>query len=435
MHIIDGLLRILDPTVIDGVLAMIRKCKDKAEVISKLISNYNLTDIQAENIANMELYKLSSMSIDKLKEEAIKLAGEIDIETDFFKHISKIDALIIDDLELFKNRYAKIKRKTIIVDELGDLKDAIVQDTEHTLIVTKEGYIKKLEPIGSQRRNGKGVNVGKMKDGDYPVFVEELTNKDELYIFTEVGKVYKYPVRDLNESVTTTLGNYISPSINNEKISSCIRIPHDLDKSKYGILISTKLNKIKISEFSEFANIQKTGVIASKLNEGDIIIGAMLVKIKNIDKPRELIVTHTGGGSSFISSEDVPLIGRTTFGSIAMSNEIIKEGHEIASVSVRKPNDTHLLVVSRKGFGKLIEIDEFTKVKRGAKGMMCAKLKTGDSILKAVFCNKEEELTLVSNKSIIKINISDISEMKRPTYGVSLKNVAEDEELIDISII
>lgn len=436
VHIIDGLLKILDPKVVEKVLAMIRACKDRKEVISKLMSNYDLTVVQAENIADMKLYRLSAMSLQELVDERTELLSKIDVEIDFFKHIDKINALIIEDLEFFRNRYKKMERKTVVVDKFEDTKDALVPDTEHTLIVTKEGYVKKLPPITSQRRNGKGVNVGKMKEGDYPVFVEQLSNKDSLFIFTEVGKAYKYLVSDLNESTTNTLGNFISSSINGEKITSCIKIPHDLNTDDYGILLSTRLNKIKITEFKEFNNINKSGIIASKLADNDIILSATLIKIKGERFPKDIIITHTGGNSSLIDSEEVPLIGRTTFGSMAMHNDVIKAGNEIASVSAKSNEfDTHVLIISKKGFGKLVPVEEFTKVKRGTKGMMCAKLREGDSILAALFCNKEQELTIVSNKSIMKINVAEISEMKRPTLGVSLKNVTDDEEIIDVSLI
>ena len=435
MHIIDGLLKILSPSIIDKVITMIKTCKGKKEVIEKLIDNYNLSEVQAENVSMTPLYRLSSLSIQELNDEYKELENKVKEETKFFKDKSKISDLIIEELEGFKKKFAKITRKTVVLDKIEDLKNAVVPDTNHTIVVTKEGYIKKLSPVQSQKRNGKGINVGKMKDNDYPVFIEELSNKDYLFIFTDVGKVYKQEIRELNEGTTSTLGNYISPSINNESITACIKIPHILNTEDYGILIATKRNKIKISEFKEFDNIGRSGLIASKLNEGDSILSAILIKIKENRIPKEIIVSHSGGNSALMESEEIPLIGRTTFGSMAMSNDIIKEGHEIVSVSARKDTDTFLLVISKLGYGKLVDIEEFTKVKRGVKGMMNAKLVDGDKTLAVLFCNLDQELTLVSNKSIIKINVKDIVKMKRPTKGVALKNLTEDEELIDASLI
>ena len=434
-HIIDGLLKILDSNIIDKVIAMIKKCSGKKEVITKLMEEYDLSEVQAENVATTALYKLSSLSLQELKDERDDLNNKITEETIFFKDKSKINELIISELEEFKTKFSKITRKTKVLNKIDDLKDLTVPDSNHTIIVSKEGYVKKLPPVQSQKRNGKGINVGKMKDNDYPVFIEELSNKDSLFIFTESGKVFKQEIKTLNEGTTSTLGNYISPIVGGEKITACIRIPYDLNTDDYGIMIATKLNKIKITEFKEFNNIGKTGIIASKLVDGDSILSAILIKIKDVRIPKEVIISHSGGGSSLIDSEDIPLIGRTTYGCAAMSADVIKGGSEIVSVSARKDSDTHILVISKLGYGKLVEISDFTKVKRGAKGMLNAKLIEGDSTLAVLFCNTEQELTLVSNKSIIKINVKDISILKRPTRGVALKNLTEGEELIDVSLV
>lgn len=436
IHVLQGLQKILDPNVIDKAIVSIKKCKNKSAVIETLMNEFNLTEVQAQKASELELYRLSSMSLSELKNEEISLTAEVNKQTEFFKDVTKIDELIInDDLLYFRNKYKNKTRLTKVVTAFNDDLDENIEDTSHTLVITKEGCVKKLPPINSQKRRGKGINVGKIKEGDYPVFVEELSNLDKLFIFTDTGKVYKFNVSEFNDGTTNSYGNYISSLVNNDKISSCVRIPNNIDESQYGILIATKFNKIKITQLDDYSNIGKNGIIASKLVDNDLIVSASLIKIKEIRHPKDIIVTHSGGNSSLIDSEDIPLIGRTTYGSLAMNKEVIEKGNVIVSASAKKDTDTHILVITKNGFGKLVNIDEFSKVKRGAKGMMCAKLKEGDSILKVVFCNLEQELTLVSNKSLIKINIEDISIVKRPTYGVSLKTLSEGEELIDISLI
>lgn len=432
MHIVEGLIKILENDI-DSVIAMIKKSNNKNEIITNLINDYNLSDIQARYVADLNLYKLSGFGLSDLKKELSDLTKKVDEQIIYFKDNNLIDKLINDDLEYFKKKYAHKTRKTVILDSFDSIDDDIeIEDTEHTLVVTKKGYIKKLPIINSQKRNGKGINVGKLKENDYPVYVNQVSNKDYLLIFTSIGKVYKYPIYELNEGTTNTLGNLISGSINGENITSCINISNKIDKSKYGILLATKLNKIKITPFEEFNNINKGGIIATKLNESDEIISANLIEL---EKDNEVLISNSAGNTIKINSSDIPVIGRTTFGSLAMHNSVIKNDVEIVSISIKEDTDDKVFVITNKGNGKLIDMDEFSISKRGTKGVLCTKLKENDQLCKAVFCNKNQEVTIVSNLSLIKINTSELNTLKRPTFGVSLKNTVENERIIDISLI
>lgn len=435
-NIIEGLLKILDSKTIDKVIADIKKASSKKDVIDLLQNKYGLNEIQAEEVAELKLYKLSGFSINDLKQEKKELNDLINKETEYFKNSSLIDDVIIEELEDIKKRVSKIKRKTKILpeSELDNDKQSLIPDIDYTIIVTKKGYIKKLQPINSQKRNGKGNSVGKLKENDYPVFVEELNNKDSLFILTNIGKAYKIMVSDLNEGTSSTLGTSISSQINNEEITTCLAIPNKLDITKYGIMLCTKLNKIKITPLEEYSNLGKSGIISSKLNENDSIIKAILIKIDKERIPREVLITSTGGFSSVIDSDDIPLIKRTTYGCAAMNNSFINENNLIASIDARKDIHTHIFVLSKNGFGKLIDINEFTKTKRGTKGVMNAKLKDDDNIITALYCNQDQEITIVSNKNIIKIPASEIPVTKRPTYGCKIKNLVEDEYIIDVTI-
>lgn len=434
IHIIEGLLKILSKNIIDKVINDIKKSNNRKDVIDMLINNYDLSTIQAEEIADLKLYRLSSFSIQELKDEKAELEENVNKETEFFKNNSLIDDEIINELTMFKEKYKNITRKTKILDESILKENNNIPDTTHTVIATKQGYIKKLDPINSQKRNGKGNSVGKLKDGDYPVFIEELNNRDSLFIFTNIGKVYKFSIDKLNEGTTNTLGNYIGNDINNEEIATCLSIPNDLNPENFGILLITKMNKIKITPLVDFNNINKSGIIASKLNDNDEIIKAVLIKTVSNRIPKDIIISSSTGLSAVIDSEDIPLIGRTTYGAAALNNSSIDDDNFIVSADSRRDFHTHIFVLSKNGYGKLVEINEFSKVKRGAKGMMNSKLKDGDQCLCALYCNKEQEITIVSNKNIMKVKAEDIPVSKRPTYGCKIKNLSEDEYIIDVTI-
>lgn len=449
IHIIEGLLKILDPKTIDVALKKIRACKNKNNVINMLIEDYKLTNKQAEAIAEMMLYKLSNGNIDELKNERITLKDNIDNEIKYFKDKSLIAKLIIADLEEIDKKI-KSKRTTEIVepkDWKSFNKDDInsIPDEEYGILVSKDGYIKKRAVIKSQKRNGKGYTIGKMKEGDYIVSIGNINNRDFLYICTDAGKMYKFRANDFMET-GTNLGTCIKSKINGENISTVLRIPYDADFSKYNILTVTRQNKIKMSALSEYSNIGSAGLLTVKLNEGDSLVSCLLI---DTTKESRLILANNLGNTIMISTNDIPVVNRVTMGVAAFHNDILNHGGEIVSADfvrtkdIHGQDDTHVLVVASNGLGKLVDINEFYSEKeggvkalqrRGTKGIMATKLREGSVLVSAKSCCIDEQVTLVSNTNVISMELSEISIVKRPTFGSKLMNLGDGEVILDITI-
>ena len=276
IHIIDGLLKILDPKVIKQVIDKIMKADGKSAVIEMLEEDYGLSSKQATSVAEMPLYRISKMSIGDLKNEKTDLNSKLELELKYLKNPSKIKEYIIDELTEINSKI-KCERHTKLVDKFESMDmdaEENIPDTKYSIIITNQGYVKKRIPIKEQKRNGKGYTLGTMKDGDYPVALSNVSERDFIYVCTTAGKMYKFEVREFEET-GTKLGTSIRGRINNEQITSCLIIPRDIDMDKYSIMTVTKYNRMKQTKLSEFKNISSSGILCAKLNEGDTIIGAL----------------------------------------------------------------------------------------------------------------------------------------------------------------
>ena len=440
IHILDALIKLVENDILDEVITKIKACKGKAAVIEMLQEDYDFSNKQAEAIASMELYRISNTSLTDNKAERLDLQKKVKNEEKFFKDSRKIELLVKEELEeALKDKKIIKERKTKIVDSLTlDLEEQDIPNVEYGIIATHEGFVKKIAPIKTQKRNGKGVKLGKMKEGDYPVAISNMNNRDDMWVITKVGKVYKFPVHEFSES-GQNLGTSIKTAINNEGISNVLCVPKDTDMDNTNILIATKKNRIKQSPLSEYTNIFSSGLIAIKLADDDEVVGCMIIDSK---EPKQIVLGHSGGNAIVMSSDQVPTVGRVSMGVIAFNTDITKEGHDVVSLDYLREDTTHMLVITDSGMGKVVETEEFYTTKadgskvlmnRGIKGVMATKLK--DNKLVAVKpCNLEEQVTLISTSNIISIPISDIPIYKRPTFGAGIMNLNDGDVVIDVTI-
>lgn len=441
MHIIEGLFVILDDDVIEEALAKVRRCKSKQEVLKMFMNDYDLDEVQADKIADYKLYQLASFAIEELQEEYERLDQEIEGELEYFKSKTKIKELMVNEYQEMLDKIfteKKYPRRTKL-ENISLSKDAVavesIPDQDYIMIFTKHGYIKKLEMIKSQKRNTKGISVGKLKDEDYVIGTTVLNSRDSVLIFTDKGMVYTYKVYEIPTSTTSKLGYFLSKDINGEKIVNIIPVTDsEFESGNFGILSATKLNKVKITNLEDYSNTRKTGIISMKLaSDKDSVIG--VVKL-NYEKDNSIIALNSVGNAIRVEFDKIPVIGRTTTGSNLFSSTIVRDKITVQSVAVVNDEADYFLYISSKGLGKLMEIDEFEPQYRGTKGKMAAKIRDKDKAQKLITVKKNDNLVIVSNKNLVKTKISEdeMAVIKRPTYGYKLKKCADGEKVIDIAI-
>jgi DNA gyrase subunit A len=434
--IIDGLNIALDPKNIDRVIHIVRYGEGRQSIINELMEEFNLKEKQAEHIVDMRLYKINTIEIESLVEEKKELESKVKELMEYFTSEDKVNKYIIDELKAIGKKY-KQERKTIVTDistNKDDILESTINDSNHTLIATTR-YIKKLDDtIKIQKRGGKGLSLGNIKPDDRAIAIFNINNKDNLLMFTNSGKVYSRKGYEINSSELKNFGFRLASIIGDENLTNIMAITDkEMKNDNIKIAIGTKLNKIKLVSIKEFANIYKTGIIATKLNDGDSVIFAEKV---DISKENSIIAATSSGSAINMSFDTIPESLRPTLGANIFDSSIMQRGDVISGIGLVTEETTHALFVTKKGLGKRVEISEFPTQIRGGKGRIGIKTKEGDEAVKLLTVNGEDvNLTVISNTNIISMNVSDTSVLLRPTFGNTIKKLNEGEEIIGATIV
>lgn len=430
VHILDGQLLALKD--IDNIIKKIKKSKSRTETIEMLMKDYSLTDVQANNIADFKLYRLSALEINKIKEERLELLNNIEEELEYFKNKELLNNLIVSELKEIKKSYNKQKRLTSLENisyNSEEEKVNAIPDEDYLMLCTNNSYVKKLQLPKTQNRGGKGISVGKLKEDDYVIKSTILNSRDSIFIFTAEGNVYKFKVYEIPTHTTNNLGTNIKTIINNETIISMIPVKdEDIENDSIKIMCATELNRIKLVNMCEFKNVRNNGILFTRLEEGDRVINVEKIDTEVHDS---IIALNTLGNAIRVKIEDIPVSLRPAFGSQLFETKLVKDGGCVTSVTLVDETKSHYFLITQNGLGKRMEKSEFECQKRVTKGKMACKLKDGDCAIKLIPVNEEDNIIIISSASIISVPAEKISITKRPTYGSTAKKIEGDEYIID----
>ncbi len=415
-HIVKGLVIAL--TNIDEVIAIIRKSADRYEAAAELMNNFELSDKQANAILEMRLQRLTSLEVEKLKEELIELDAQISDLQDILQKPERIRQIIKDDLTSLKERYNS-PRKTEISYDPSSIDEADLIACEDVVVsMTHLGYIKRLPVVEyrAQRRGGRGVTAHKPKDED---FVERLfvcSTHDQLLFFTNMGKVYSAMAYQIPEAQKTARGRAVINLLqlsDGERVTSVI--PLKDDNSGY-IVMATKNGLIKKTALDQFDNIRKTGKIAISLGEGDELISVQFSNGKN-----EIIIASHQGKCIRFSEEDVRAMGRDTQGVRSMD---LAENDYVVDMSILKEG-YDILTISSKGFGKRSDVEDYRLQSRAGKGIKAGIFNETTGLLVGLkqVLPEEDVMAITENGTIIRTQAGEISKIGRDTKGVIVMRI------------
>lgn len=438
IHILDGLLIALHPNNIDKLIKIVRTGDSKQDIIDTLIETFDLTDIQAKYIVELQLYRLNKLQIKELEDEKKDLESKVEAELIYFTDKKAIDNLIISELQEINKKYST---KATTTSEEVDLSESnatenLITDEDFLMILTKNNYLKKIQcDISSQKKAGLGKGIGNIKEDDIVKSIIKVNSKDTILFFTDNGKVYGNKCYEIDKTSLKSYGVNLSKFVkDNEKVVSIINVTSkDLKDTNNHLLIATKKGLIKMTSLSEYTRIG-SGIIASKLNEDDEIMTVQLVNIKD---EFTVFTVNNEGTAIHISKDDIPIIKRTTFGSNIFKPSVIQSGKRIINCVVINKNIKEILLVMESGLGKRVPIEEFAIQKRCGIGMLATRLKTDKDRVAQCLAVEEgmENLMIISNTSIINIPIDDVAISKRPAYGYTLKKLTAKEKVIDACLI
>ena len=427
LHILEGYRIALDN--LDAVIALIRNSSDPRVAKEGLMSNFALSDIQAQAILDLRLQRLTGLERDKIMEEhreTVELIGKLRAILADEKEIYRI---IIEELKEIKKKYGD-ERRTQIVDRSDEIsiEDTMV-DEDMAVTISHEGYIKR-NPVTlyrAQRRGGKGKIGTTTREEDFVEYLFIASMHSYILFFTTIGKVYWIKVHELPQASRAARGKPIVNLLSlepGERVSAFLTV-REFQEGRY-IVFATKNGLIKKTELMAYANPRASGIRAIGLEERDEVIGVRLT-----DGNQEIILSTAEGQSIRFKEEQVRPTGRGTFGVVGMK---LDPGDKVVSMEILSLG-VDILTVAEGGYGKRTAMDEYRLQSRGGKGIITMKTtdKTG-RVIGVQLVTEEDQLMMITNiGKIIRLRIKDIRVIGRNTQGVRLIELEEGERVVSVA--
>ncbi len=416
-HILDGYLIAL--ANIDAVVKTIREAHDADVAKTNLMKRFELSELQAQAILDMQLRRLAALERWKIEEEHKQVGETIKYLEDLLANPKKILALIKDDMNELAEKYGDDRRTRIAAEASEDIhEEDLVPDESVLISITERGYVKRVaaSAFRLQSRGGRGVIGHATKEEDEVVMLIPARSLDTMLFFSDKGKVYSekvYQIPDLDRATKgVPLVNILSLGAN-EKITAAIAI-RDFSTHNYCVMM-TAGGRIKRVSMEEFASVRPSGLIAMNLEEGDTLGWVRLTS----GKDDIIIVTENGQALRFNETKVRPM-GRQAAG---VQGIRLKKGDAVTSMDVVE-KDGALLVVTRHGFGKQTPLKEYPCKGRATGGIATIDQKAIKEIGKiaaARVVQKDDDLTIMTaNGVIIRLKVNSVKQSGRATKGVHL---------------
>ena len=431
-HILEGLKIALDH--IDAVIETIKKSKTQEVAKVNLIKKFELTEIQAIAILDMQLRRLAALERQKIEDELKEVLKAIAGYEALLASPKKIMGKVKTGLLEVKEKFGDKRRTKVFKQKAGEFaEEELIESQEVIVTITKSGYIKRLprNTYKQQGRGGKGVRGARLKEED---IVEEMltaNTHDKVLFFTNKGKVYSLRVWDIPDASRTAKGVAIVNLVNleaGERISSILTLSKE-NGAKF-LIAATRKGTVKRTPIEQFENIRKTGIIAIKLGEGD-----ELCWVKPTDGQGEVLLVGAKGKSIRFDENDARAMGRSAAG--VRGIKLTKDDHIVGMEVIKKSKEQKakskkLLVVTGNGYGKLTKLEEYPTQKRGGSGVLTARVneKTGPVVGGRLVAGKEGDIVLISTAGqVIRLPIKDVSVLGRATQGVRLMRLSKDDKV------
>jgi len=423
-HILEGYKIALDN--LDEVVSLIRGSKTPAEAKEGLISRFSLSSIQAQEILNLRLQRLTGLEREKIIEEYDQIMKSIA----WYKEILASDAIVLkivkDELIAIREDYGDTRRTRIIESSADISIEDLIEEEDMVVTISKTGYIKR-NPItlyDSQKRGGKGKMAMGTKEDDFVEHLFVASTHHMFLFFTNMGKVYWSKVYELPMAGRTSKGRAIVNFLNfekDEKLTTVLAVPSfEAGKS---IVMATKNGLVKKTDLMAYSRPRLGGIIAIDLVPGDELVAARIS-----DGTMEVFLGTQKGKSIRFNESDVRNMGRVSRGVRGIR---LGKDDRIVSMEVLSHGQT-LFAVTLNGYGKRTLIDEYPVRKRGGKGVISIKTtaRNGD-VAAIILVDEADDLMLMTDTGkLIRIPTRSVSVISRNTQGVRLINLEDKEKVV-----
>ncbi|CAM8338763.1 DNA gyrase subunit A [Candidatus Methylopumilus universalis] len=389
-------------------------------------SGYKLSDVQAQEILQLRLQRLTGLEQEKIVNEYKEIMNVITDFLDILATPARVTAIIVDELKAIKDQYGDKRRSEIVENALDLATEDLITPEDVVVTLSHTGYIKSqvLDEYRAQKRGGRGKQAATTKDDDFIDKMFVANTHDNILCFSSRGQVYWLKVYEVPQGSRTSRGKPIVnlfPLQEGEKINAILPIKEFDDK--HYIFMATALGTVKKTPLTDFSNPRKSGIIAINLDDNDFLIGAEIT-----DGSNDIVLVSNGGKAVWFDEEDVRSMGRNTRGVRGMK---LQEDQQVLSLLIASDDQQSMLVATENGYGKRTVLSDFRHSGRATQGVKAIQVSERNGLVVAAkLVNDEDEIMLITTGGVlIRTRVSEIRELGRATQGVTLINLGENEKL------
>ena len=389
-------------------------------------NGYRLSDVQAQEILQMRLQRLTGLEQDKIVTEYKEVMDVITDLLDILAKPERVTQIIVTELSAIKAQFGD-KRRSEIEHNAQDISlEDLITPEDVVVTLSHTGYVKSqpLAEYRAQRRGGRGKQAAATKEDDFIDKMFVANTHDYILCFSSRGRVYWLKVYEVPQGSRVSRGKPIVnlfPLEEGEKINAILSVK-EFDENHF-IFMATAQGTVKKTALTEFSNPRKAGIIAINLDDGDYLIGAEVTNGAN-----DVVLVSDGGKAVWFDEEDVRPMGRATRGVRGMK---LQAKQQVLSLLIAEDDKQTVLVATENGYGKRTVLADFRHSGRGTQGVIAiATSARNGKVVAAKLVSDEDEIMLITTGGVlIRTRVKEIRELGRATQGVTLINLGEGEKL------
>ncbi|HMN18198.1 MAG: DNA gyrase subunit A [Chlorobi bacterium] len=427
-HILEGYIIALDN--IDEVIETIKKSKDVETAKNNLMRKFKLSEIQAKAILDMRLQRLTGLERKKIEDEYKETIKLIEKLRGILENERTRKKIIKDELLALKEKYGDERRTEIIKDYKEFSLEDIIAEEDVVVTISHGGFIKRFPVSGYRRqgRGGKGVTGAGTKEDDFIEHMFVASTHQYILFFTDKGRCYWLKVHEVPEGGRTAKGRSIVNLLDKDKddnITAFVAVK-EFREDQF-LIMATEKGTIKKTVLSAYGNVRKGGINAINLVPGD-----KLIEVKMTDGKNDIVIGTRNGFAIRFNEKDVRDMGRTATG---VRGVRLGKGDQVVGLLVIRNDQTTVLVVTEKGYGKRSDINDYRITKRGGKGVITVKTtdKVGKMIAMMEVVDRDELVIISTQGMVIRQSVKDLRVMGRNTQGVRVIRLNEGDSIADIA--
>lgn len=387
---------------------------------------YKLSDVQAQEILQMRLQRLTGLEQDKIVNEYKEVMDIIADLLDILAKPERVTAIIVEELNEIQKQFGD-KRRSEIEQNTQDLSlEDLITPQDVVVTLSHTGYVKSqpLDEYRAQRRGGRGKQAAATKEDDFIDKMFVANTHDYILCFSSRGRVYWLKVYEVPQGSRVSRGKPIVnlfPLEEGEKINAILPVK-EFDENHY-VFMATAKGTVKKTALTEFSNPRKSGIIAINLDDGDYLIGAEVTNGQN-----DIVLVSNGGKAVWFTEDDVRPMGRATRGVRGMK---LAAKQQVLSLLIAENDQQSVLVATENGYGKRTVLSEFRHSGRGTQGVKAIAISERNGLAVAArLVTAEDEIMLITTGGVlIRTRVKEIRDMGRAAQGVTLINLGEGEKL------